>query len=72
MFQMRFGEVPEKWLYAYAEVLVSQKKLNCNNFIQRFRLLCELCLAITTTFFKWKRSLHGRDIPRYVGSEMPM
>ncbi len=55
MFKERFGRIPDKWLFAYAHVLVEDKGYDRSIRRENMKFILELVLTVFFACFKWRQ-----------------
>jgi hypothetical protein len=62
MLLRTIGDVPDRWIYAYAHVVVEERGLARQSAIQKLKFVCLLIGVTVVSFFRWKRYLPLRAI----------
>jgi glycosyltransferase involved in cell wall biosynthesis len=62
MFLQKMGDVPDKWVYAYAHAVVEGKGLTRRTAMQNLKFVWVLIGVTVVSFFRWKRRLPLRAI----------
>jgi len=62
MLLRTIGDVPDRWIYAYAHVVVEERGLARQSAIQKLKFVWLLIGVTVVSFFRWKRYLPLRAI----------
>lgn len=62
MFLQKMGDVPDKWIYAYAHAVTDGKGLSRDTAAQDLKFVWMLIGVTTVSFFRWKRRLPFRAV----------
>jgi hypothetical protein len=62
MLLKRIGDVPDKWVYTYAHIVMEERGLARQTAIQNLKFVWGLIGLTVASFFRWKRYLPLRAI----------